>query len=146
MLDRNEENAIIIVELNKIVKHITVTILYNENDIDESSSIVIREILYKYQGHWKLRNIVYSYQHPSEFAVLEEPLINSWTSDNINLSLISRYHHLINIQFDEILAAPTITKCKEIAAEYGLRIKSPILDELKRERHLQSPHDIYHVT
>ncbi|CAG8857496.1 18160_t:CDS:2, partial [Gigaspora margarita] len=57
LLDRNEENAIIIVELHKIVKHITVTILYNENEINESSSIVIREILYKYQGHWKLRNI-----------------------------------------------------------------------------------------
>ncbi|CAG8855367.1 14797_t:CDS:1, partial [Gigaspora margarita] len=71
---------------------------------------------------------------------------DSWTSDNINLSLISRYHHLTNIQFGEILAAPTITRSKEIAAEYGLRIKSPILDELKRERHLQSPHDIYHVT
>ncbi|CAG8738230.1 27190_t:CDS:2, partial [Racocetra persica] len=43
------------------------------------------------------------------------------------------------------ISAPTITRCKEIAAEYGLRIKSLILDELKREKYLQSPHDIYHV-
>ncbi|CAG8505973.1 107_t:CDS:2 [Cetraspora pellucida] len=70
---------------------------------------------------------------------------DSWTSDNINLLLISRYHHITNIQFGEISAAPTITRCKEIAAKYGLHIKSPILDELKRERHLQSSHDIYHV-
>ncbi|RIB10425.1 hypothetical protein C2G38_2206155 [Gigaspora rosea] len=69
-----------------------------------------------------------------------------WTSNNINLALISRYHYLTNIQFDKILAASTITRHKEIVAEYGLHIKLPILDKLKRERHSQLPHDIYHAT
>ncbi|RIA99814.1 hypothetical protein C2G38_2237561 [Gigaspora rosea] len=73
-IQRILENAIIIVELNKIIKHITITILYNENDINEFSSIVIHEILYKYQEHWKFRNIVYSYKHPSEFAALKDLL------------------------------------------------------------------------
>ncbi|GES94416.1 hypothetical protein GLOIN_2v1487024 [Rhizophagus clarus] len=30
--------------------------------------------------------------------------------------------------------------------EYGLKLRPSILDELKRERHLQTPQDIYHVT
>ncbi|CAG8782596.1 7964_t:CDS:2 [Racocetra persica] len=50
-----------------------------------------------------------------------------------------------HIQFNKILATSTIMRYKAIAAEYGLHIKPPILDKLKRERHLQSPHDIYHV-
>lgn len=48
--------------------------LYNEDTINETSSIIIREILYKHQNHWKLRSIAYSYQHPSEFAPLEESI------------------------------------------------------------------------
>ena len=71
---------------------------------------------------------------------------DSWTSDGLNLSFIFRYHHLTDNQFKEISVAPTITKCKELATEYGLRIQPPILDQLKRERHLQSPQDVYHVT
>ncbi|GBC04679.1 hypothetical protein RclHR1_05800006 [Rhizophagus clarus] len=39
-----------------------------------------------------------------------------------------------------------MTRRKEIAAEYGLCIQPSILDKLKRERHLQSPHDVYHIT
>ncbi|CAG8670731.1 83_t:CDS:2 [Cetraspora pellucida] len=53
---------------------------------------------------------------------------DSWTSDNINLSLISHYHHITNIQFGEISAAPTITRCKEIAAECGLPFKHSFLE------------------
>ncbi|KAF0514529.1 hypothetical protein F8M41_017575 [Gigaspora margarita] len=243
LLDRNEENAIIIVELNKIIKHIKVTILYNENDINEFSSIVIPlkdpltsipvyklyiDLYYddfgtfcntyhslggvyiqignlsfdkrkQFRNHFVLGFVPFG----SKFDEFIEPFVaemkqlekekimdikgieslviasfgdvtaylpqgndlvgvkrhgatrgcrtcnatkDSWTSNNINLALISRYHHLTNIQFDEILAASTITRRKEIAAEYGLHIKLPILDKLKRERHLQSPHDIYHAT
>ncbi|PKK63574.1 hypothetical protein RhiirC2_716893 [Rhizophagus irregularis] len=234
------------------------------------NGVVIREILYKHQGHWKIRNVAYSYRYPSKFALLEEPETNlpiyklyidfyfddfgtfqnvyhllgrvyiqignlpfdkrkqlknhfvlgfvpfsgsfeefiapfvaemkmlengkimdvqgtksiviaslgditanlpqgndlvgvkrhsatrgcrtcnttkdSWTSNNIDLPLISRYHHLTDRQFEEISAAPTITRRNEIAAEYGLWTCSPILDNLKRERHLQSSHDVYHAT
>ncbi|CAG8833791.1 18214_t:CDS:2, partial [Racocetra persica] len=110
-----KENAIIIVELHKIVNYITVTILYNENDINESSSIVIHEILYKYQEHWKLRNIIYSYQHPSEFVALEDLLIsipvyklyidlyydNFGIFCNIYHSLGSVYIQIRNLLFDK---------------------------------------------
>ncbi|CAB4435509.1 unnamed protein product [Rhizophagus irregularis] len=72
LLDREMENAIIIIELQKIVRLATIIILYNEDNINNITSIFIREILYKHQGHWKLRNVAYSYRHPSEFAALDE--------------------------------------------------------------------------
>jgi hypothetical protein len=33
-----------------------------------------------------------------------------------------------------------------LSSEYGIRIKQSILNELKYERHLQTPQDIYHAT
>jgi hypothetical protein len=48
---------------------------------------------------------------------------DSWTSNNLDLSLIARYKHLTDKQFEEISAAPTITRCREIATEHGLRIQ-----------------------
>ncbi|CAB4480571.1 unnamed protein product [Rhizophagus irregularis] len=76
LFDRNMENALVEVELQTIIKRVVVTILYTENTIHNHSSVVIREILYKHQGHWKIRNVAYSYRHPSEFAPLEEPETN----------------------------------------------------------------------
>jgi hypothetical protein len=71
---------------------------------------------------------------------------DSWTSNNLDLSLIARYKHLTDKQFEEISAAPTITRCREIATEHGLRMQPPILDYLRWDRHLQSPQDVYHAT
>ncbi|POG58485.1 hypothetical protein GLOIN_2v1790327 [Rhizophagus irregularis DAOM 181602=DAOM 197198] len=50
-----------------------------------------------------------------------------------------------SIVIAKISAVPMMTRCKEIAAEYRLCTQPPILDNLKRERHLQSPHDVYHA-
>lgn len=71
---------------------------------------------------------------------------DSLTSNNFDFLLGSRYHHQSDKQFEEIYAAQTITERKAIAAEYGLRLNPSILDQLKRERHLQSPQDAYHLT
>ena len=268
-LDREEDNAIVMIEPNMIVKHITVTILYDDNATD-CNTIKIREILYKHNGHWKLRDAKYSYQHPSEFATFEEPATNlptiklyidlyfddfgtfrnvyhslggiyiqignmplnerirlknhfvlgfvpfggsfdefikpfvtemkelekgkimniqgnkcliiaslgditadlpqgndlvgvkrhgankgcrtcsvskdSSTFADLDLRLISRYHLQSDEQFEEISAASTITERKAIATKYGLQLRPSILDKLKRERHLQSPQDVYHLT
>jgi len=72
--DREMDNAIAIVELQVIVKLVLISILYD--NVSNGHSIKIREILYKYNGRWKLRDVKYSYQHPSEFAPLEEPVTN----------------------------------------------------------------------
>ena len=73
-LDWEEDNAIVIIKPNMIVKRVAITILYD--DAINCNTIKIREILYKHNGHWKLRDVKYSYQHPSEFAAFEEPATN----------------------------------------------------------------------
>ena len=268
-IDREMDNTIVNVELQAIVKCVTIDILY-DNIVSNSNSIKIREILYKHNGHWKLRDVKYSYKHPSEFAVLEKPRThlpiyklfidlyyddfgtfrnvyhslggvyiqignmpfserihlknhfvlgfvpfggsfdkfikpfiremkilekgkimniqgsecvviaslgdttadlpqgndlvgvkrhganrgcrtcyaekNSLTSNGLDVQLISRYHHQSDKQFKEISEALTITERKAIATKYGLKLYPSILDQLKRERHLQSPQDVYHLT
>ena len=67
------------------------------------------------------------------------------TDENLDIASISRYHHITNIQFENIFAALTLTQQNEIAKEYGLQTKLPIFDQLQCERHLQSPQDIYHL-
>ena len=58
----------------------------------------------------------------------------------------SRYHHITDEQFKEILLQGTPSTKKQLCTEYGLRLQPSILDKLKRERHLQTPQDVYHAT
>ncbi|CAG8675643.1 7834_t:CDS:2, partial [Racocetra persica] len=41
--------------------------------------------------------------------------------------------------------ASILKRCKELATEYGLHLQPPILDRLKREKHLQSLQNVYHL-
>ena len=63
--------------------------------------------------------------------------------DIINLS---RYQHLSDKQFHEILLANTLLKRQQIAIKYGLCLKPPVLSQLLWDRYLQFPQDIYHTT
>jgi hypothetical protein len=67
------------------------------------------------------------------------------TDSKLDIASISRYHHITNVQFKNIITAPTIKQQNDIAKEYGLRTHLPILDQLQRERHLQTPQDVYHI-
>jgi hypothetical protein len=67
-LDCEIDNATANIELQAIVNRITVSILY-DNFITNLNSYKIREILYKHSGHWKIRHVKHSYQHPSEFMI-----------------------------------------------------------------------------
>src|SRR6185312_8216945 len=58
----------------------------------------------------------------------------------------SRYQHIINVQLKEISQAANISRQKLLCSKYGLRPEPSILDMLKRERHLQTPQDVYHAT
>src|SRR6266542_3435220 len=49
-------------------------------------------------------------------------------------------------EFNEILNENNISIKKQLSTKYGLRLKCSILDKLQRERHLQTPQDIYHAT
>ena len=70
----------------------------------------------------------------------------SLTDRNQDVPKISRYHHIIDDQFKEILQEDTVSAKKLLCTEYGLRLQPSILDKLKRERHLQTPQDVYHAT
>ena len=67
------------------------------------------------------------------------------TDITLDIANISRYHHITNIQFKEIFTTQTLKEQNNLAKEYGLHTILPILDQLQRERHLQSPQDIYHL-
>ena len=67
------------------------------------------------------------------------------TDITLDIASISRYHHITNTQFEDIFTAQTLKQRSDISKEYGLRTTLPILDQLQRERHLQSPQDIYHL-
>jgi hypothetical protein len=54
-----------------------------------------------------------------------------------------RYHHITD---EEILKISKEPRRDQLCTEYGLRPLPSVLDKLKRERHLQSPQDIYHAT
>src|SRR2546423_3412726 len=55
-----------------------------------------------------------------------------------------RYHHLTDRIFDEIKDARNITTKKRIAQEHGICLIPNILDDLFRDRHLQTPQDPFH--
>ncbi|CAB4374050.1 unnamed protein product [Rhizophagus irregularis] len=57
-----------------------------------------------------------------------------------------RYHHITDEEISKISQESVISKRGQLCTEYGLRSSPSILDKLKRERHLQTPQDIYHAT
>lgn len=71
---------------------------------------------------------------------------NSLTDFNQDLQKISRYHHITNNQFKEILQESGTSAKKHLCSQYGLRPQPSILDNLTRDRHLQTPQDVYHAT
>ncbi|POG60455.1 hypothetical protein GLOIN_2v1487024 [Rhizophagus irregularis DAOM 181602=DAOM 197198] len=71
---------------------------------------------------------------------------DSFTDFTQYIALTSRYHHLTDSEFALISAETVISQKKQLSRKYGLKLQPNILDELKRERYLQTPQDIYHVT
>lgn len=60
--------------------------------------------------------------------------------------MMTLINHLMDSQFEKIPTALTIIRCKKLATEYGLHLQPPLLGQLKRERHLQTPKMFYHLT
>ncbi|CAG8850254.1 46239_t:CDS:2, partial [Gigaspora margarita] len=56
---------------HEVIGHVSVTISSNNK---EQYSYYINEIIYKFKDHWKIRNILLEYQHPSEYATVSLPL------------------------------------------------------------------------
>ncbi|PKC54258.1 hypothetical protein RhiirA1_403751, partial [Rhizophagus irregularis] len=51
----------------------------------------------------------------------------------LDIASISRYHHITDSQFKKIFTASTLRQQNNIAKEYGLQTRLPILDQLQRE-------------
>ena len=65
---------------------------------------------------------------------------------NQNIVTILRYHHITDEEISKISHESVISRRDQLRTEYGLRSLPSILDKLKRERHLQTPQDVYHAT
>ncbi|UZO20523.1 uncharacterized protein OCT59_012946 [Rhizophagus irregularis] len=173
LVDQYLEESSIIASTNEIVRKIDITIVRDSTIITDG--LFIKTILYKNNGHWKLRDATLDYMHPCEYSVIaglgcvtaDLPQGNDLTgvkrhgaikgcrtcltakenATDITLDIanISRYHHITNTQFEDIFTALTQKERSDLAKEYGLHTILPILDQLQREHHLQSPQDIYHL-
>ena len=71
---------------------------------------------------------------------------NLSTSLDQDVSQTSRYHHITDEQIEEISQETISSRQKQFCIKYGLRSQPCILDMLKREKHLQTPQDVYHAT
>lgn len=69
-----------------------------------------------------------------------------WSSCNQDTVTTLRYHHITNEEILEISQEPITSRRGQLCTKYGLRQLPSILDKLKREKHLQTPQDIYHAT
>ncbi|GES86129.1 hypothetical protein GLOIN_2v1790377 [Rhizophagus clarus] len=70
----------------------------------------------------------------------------SLTNFSQDVPATSRYHHITDDQFKEIFNEPATTRQRRLCTEFGLKTRPSILDRLLRERHLQTPQDVYHAT
>ena len=57
-----------------------------------------------------------------------------------------RYHHITDDEILKISQESVISQRDQLCTKFGLRPLPSVLDKLKRERHLQTPQDIYHAT
>ncbi|CAG8552274.1 7392_t:CDS:2 [Gigaspora margarita] len=66
------------------------------------------------------------------------------TNSNFDFLSNARFHHLTDIQYNEIAQQKTDSARRQLSSQYGL-CKKPVLDKLYWNRHLQTPQDAYHA-
>jgi len=71
LVDQHLEEGSIIANTNEITKKIDVTIVRDSTIITDG--IFIKNILYKNNGYWKLRDATLDYMHPCEYSILNSP-------------------------------------------------------------------------
>ncbi|CAB4407220.1 unnamed protein product [Rhizophagus irregularis] len=70
----------------------------------------------------------------------------SLSAHNLDIVTTLRYHHITDEEILKISHETIMSRRDQLCTEYGLRSLPSILDKLKRERHLQTPQDVYHAT
>lgn len=71
LIDQHLEEGSIIANTYEIIKKVDITIVRDSTII--TNSLFIKEILYKNNGHWKLRDATLDYMHPCEYSTLSSP-------------------------------------------------------------------------
>lgn len=66
------------------------------------------------------------------------------TDISFDVAKHGRYHHLTNIEFEDIQNLTTISRKNALATSFGLRLFPNPLDQLTRDRHVSTPQDIFH--
>ena len=64
---------------------------------------------------------------------------NLYTTLNQDFALFSRYKHKTDSEFAQINDEYLMSKKRKLSSEYGIRMSQSILNELKCEKHLQTP-------
>lgn len=90
LVDQYLEEGNIIANTYDIIRKVDITIVYESNITD---GIFIKEILYKNNGRWKLRNVILDYKHPGEYSILYSSL-----SQHKNLQVLKIF---IDIYYDD---------------------------------------------
>ncbi|UZO19144.1 uncharacterized protein OCT59_010444 [Rhizophagus irregularis] len=70
----------------------------------------------------------------------------SLNAHNQDIVTTLHYHHITDEEILKISHETIMSRRDQLCTEYGLRSLPSILDKLKRERHLQTPQDVYHAT
>ncbi|GET58186.1 hypothetical protein GLOIN_2v1790940 [Rhizophagus irregularis DAOM 181602=DAOM 197198] len=70
----------------------------------------------------------------------------SLSAHNQDIITTLRYHHITDEEILKISHETIMSRRDQLCTEYSLRSLPSILDKLKRERHLQTPQDVYHAT
>jgi hypothetical protein len=71
LIDQHLEEGSIIANINEIIRKIDIIIVRDSTIITDS--LFIKEILYKNNNHWKLRDATLDYMHPCEYSVINSP-------------------------------------------------------------------------
>ncbi|GES98548.1 hypothetical protein GLOIN_2v1487024 [Rhizophagus clarus] len=118
-----------------------------------ADTLRITEILYKHHTHWRIRMFIirndmcgvlrHNANKGCRTCTASRESLTNFSQD---VPATSRYHHITDDQFKEIFNEPATTRQRRLCTEFGLRTRPSILDRLLRERHLQTPQDVYHAT
>ncbi|UZO27870.1 uncharacterized protein OCT59_021423 [Rhizophagus irregularis] len=69
---------------------------------------------------------------------------DDFTDISFDISKHRRYHHLTDIEFENIQCLPNRSQKHALASSLGLRLIPNPLDQLIRDRHISTPQDIFH--
>lgn len=71
MVDQYLEEGNIIINIDKVIKKVNISII--RNTTNTINGLYVKEILYKNNGYWKLRDVKLDYMHPYEYSTLISP-------------------------------------------------------------------------